>query len=137
MVPLQVNNNPSEVSVFIRPLHFSASPFVVGQPVNFTLGIWEGESMFTIQVKKPNKPDFQASDLLLFHGECGGGALKTETDNCPGWLLVCTRCNAVGRVETSAEGTSKICMTALDGKVRPIKRSSYGDREEFVAERID
>ena len=25
--------------------------------------------MFTIQVKEPKKPDFQASDLSLFHGE--------------------------------------------------------------------
>ena len=106
------------------------------QPLRSTLGFW-GRSVFTIQVKEPNKSNFQAPDLLLFHGECGGGALKKETDNSPGWLLVCTRCNAVGRVETSAEGTSKICMTALDGKMRPIKSFSFGEREEFVAERID
>jgi hypothetical protein len=93
--------------------------------------------MFTIQVKEPKKPDFQASDLLLFHGQCGGGAIKKETDHPDYWSLVCVRCHATGKVEASAGGTSAICLTALDGEARPIKRSYYDDKlEDFVAERI-
>lgn len=46
--------------------------------------------MFTIQVKAlPKKPDFQASDLSLFYGECGGGAIKIATGHPDRWEPVC------------------------------------------------
>lgn len=77
--------------------------------------------MFTIQVKEPKKPDFQASDLSLFHGECGGGAINKETSYPDYWVLVCTRCHTKALVNVSAKGTAAISMTALDGKARPIE----------------
>ena len=87
--------------------------------------------MFTIEVEKRKKDEsFGFEDLKMFHQECLGGKIKTQTEEAPLWLelakgveklqvLTCQRCKA--KIEIG-EGihTIEIIKTSIDGKERKL-----------------
>jgi hypothetical protein len=84
--------------------------------------------VFTIQVSKSVDPDFNATQLEMRHGECGGGKLS-RSEQYGGWHLTCSRCHVEATVRKSNSGSAAIAMTALDGKPRVIvarSEASYG-----------
>jgi len=88
--------------------------------------------MFTIQVSKPVIEDFDARQLEMHHGECGGGKINFES-HYDYWKLFCSRCHVKNTVAVSTSGSSAIAMTSLDGKRRTIKKWSDSD-DDIVAE---
>ena len=88
--------------------------------------------MFTIQVPKPVNEDFNADQLEMRHGECGGGKIKL-TNEGDYWVLNCSRCHVEASVAISTSGSSAIAMTSLDGKRRKIENEFESD-DGIVAE---
>ncbi|MBM4067299.1 MAG: hypothetical protein FJ266_16965 [Planctomycetes bacterium] len=90
--------------------------------------------MFTIQVSKPVNEDFDAEQLEMRHGECGGGKINLRFDSSNSrWDLTCFRCHVGTYVVVSTSGSSAIAMTALDGKRRTIEKYSESC-DDIVAE---
>ena len=86
----------------------------------------EKEPIFTIQAKAlPDNTDFEASDLSLFHVECGGGPINIDTRMPRKWELKCTQCSVSKDVKINHDGTSAIFRTAVDGRSRKIFDGNY------------
>ena len=77
---------------------------------------------FTIEVA-PVEGDqqFRVPDLTLYHGECGGGVLKGDSDFQVYWTRNCQRCGMMTRIQVSDIGTALLARTAIDGKQRAIE----------------